>query len=88
MEVGRGNRGEEGPVRGPERVTVPAGTFEALRVEYWITLPASPDPVLVKTAWYAQGVGLVKCTGEIPHGDGVLRSFIFKGLHLPIWRHC
>jgi len=67
---------ESRTVRGPERVTVPAGTFEALRVEYWVTLPASPDPALVKTAWYAPGVGLVKCTGEVPHGDGVLRSFI------------
>jgi hypothetical protein len=59
---------------GPEKVTVPAGTFEAVRVEWWITLPSVRDPVLVKTCWYAQGVGLVKKTDELP-GEGVLKSF-------------
>jgi hypothetical protein len=67
-------------------VTVPAGTFEAIRVEWWITLPASHDPILVRTEWYSQRVGLVKRTEALldertvqkdstPAKERVLKSF-------------
>jgi hypothetical protein len=63
-------------VFGPETITVPAGAFEAIRVEWWITLATAPEPVAVRTEWYALGVGLVKSrehlTGET---DAALGSF-------------
>jgi hypothetical protein len=42
--------------QGPERVKVPAGEYEAIRVEQ--RDERSPDPQV--TRWYAPGVGLVK----------------------------
>jgi hypothetical protein len=41
--------------RGPERVTVPAGVYDSIRVEY---LGNHPTPT--QTRWYARGVGMVK----------------------------
>jgi hypothetical protein len=57
---------------GTESVTVPAGTFEALKVETNVTLNISASfagitlPVTFSgdyTYWFAQGVGWVKATG-------------------------
>jgi hypothetical protein len=64
-----------------EKVTVPAGTFEAIRVEIAgsISGPAGGDEggmgiVLTDTCWYAPNVGVVKCTNHT--GDEyVLKSF-------------
>lgn len=54
---------------GPEKLKVPAGEFECIRVEYRDS--RSPDPTQI--CWYAPGVGLVKLTS----GDTriVLKSF-------------
>lgn len=47
---------------GPERITVPAGTFEAWKVT--ASLPAGDKPATVAT-WYAKGVGMVRQVHEI-----------------------
>jgi DUF3108-like len=65
-------------VGGPEKVKVPAGTFEAIRVEHTYTVPGTdgrPDVVvLTLTEWFAHGVGLVrKASGD--KEVGVLKSF-------------
>lgn len=54
---------------GPEKVKVPAGEFECIRVEY--RDERSPDPI--QTRWYAVGIGEVK----LKSGDLliVLKSF-------------
>jgi hypothetical protein len=45
---------------GPERVKVPAGEFDCLRVEY------RPNGVMTQTRWYARGVGEVKLFVQDP----------------------
>ncbi len=47
---------------GPEKVVVPAGTFEAWKVT--ATLPGGDKPATVAT-WYAKGVGMVRQVHEI-----------------------
>lgn len=50
-------------VVGEERVTVPAGTYDALKIEQVITIDTSVMGVSATTtanAWYAKDVGLVK----------------------------
>ncbi|MBP3956287.1 hypothetical protein J8F10_13435 [Gemmata sp. G18] len=49
---------------GPEDVTVPAGTFSAIRVELKATLFMGDTPVsdINVTSWYAPNVGTVKYT--------------------------
>lgn len=50
-------------VKGVEKITVPAGTFEAVRVDTEYTLnPATNAQTDSSRAWYAPGVGLVKLT--------------------------
>ena len=49
---------EKQSAHGPEKVKVPAGEFDCIRVEYRDS--RSPDPT--QTRWYAPGVGLVKLT--------------------------
>ena len=56
---------------GRESVTVPAGTFDALKVEcnskITVTLEGMAIPFVIdgpSTAWYAQGVGMVKSVGS------------------------
>jgi hypothetical protein len=64
-------------IRGPERVKVPAGTFEALRVERTITFvgPEGRTHVLpTLTSWYAPGVGLIREEGA-GRELGALKSF-------------
>jgi hypothetical protein len=54
--------------RGPERVTVPAGAYDCIRVEY-----LQNDPTPTQTRWYARGVGMVKLkSGDL---QVVLKSF-------------
>jgi hypothetical protein len=58
-------------VHGPEKVTVPAGTYQALRVEMCCTF--NGDTGVPETTWYAPGVGLVKRTNG--KNTTVLKSF-------------
>jgi hypothetical protein len=57
---------------GMERVSVPAGDFEALRVDcsHKMDLSFSGVPVMTETnaSWYARGVGLVKTRGSSDAG--------------------
>ena len=48
---------ETNEVSGPETVTVPAGTFEAMKVQTIVVQGVAP---VTKIYWYAPGVGLVK----------------------------
>lgn len=62
-------------VRGVEKVTVPAGTYDAIRVE---EVSRSPGRVVTVTSWYARGVGLVKRVRKTADGEEsvrVLKSF-------------
>ena len=52
---------ESNEVSGPESVTVPAGTFQAMKVS---TRVNQGGVVMKKTYWYAGGVGLVKSMAE------------------------
>jgi hypothetical protein len=65
-------------VRGPEKVKVPAGTFEAIRVESTFTIKGiagRPDMMLLSlTEWYAPGVGAIRHASEGKE-LGVLKSF-------------
>lgn len=48
---------ESNEVSGPESVTVPAGTFQAMKVMTKVVQGGAP---VTKTYWYAGGVGMVK----------------------------
>jgi hypothetical protein len=64
-------------VVGVETVTVPAGKFRAMKVVSEITGASAP---LIRTSWYAEGVGLVKTTnvgGQIKYGSE-LTDYSFK----------
>ena len=68
---------EDNQVTGPEEVTVAAGKFQAMKV---VTKVAGPT-ALVRTSWYANGVGLVKSTstaGEIKYWLGARRLQLQK----------
>jgi hypothetical protein len=52
---------EDSQVTGPEEVTVPAGKFQAMKV---VTKVAGTTAPLIRTTWYADGVGPVKSTSE------------------------
>lgn len=59
---------ESSKVVGFERVVVPAGTFRAMKVETQISEGAG---ALLRTFWYADGVGLIKTwseAGQIKYG--------------------
>jgi hypothetical protein len=67
---------------GPEKVTVPAGAFEAIRVETERSMSGLAGEVEAvnidcptETFWYAPNVGMVKYTNSKHHGDYVLKSF-------------
>lgn len=51
-----------------EEITVSAGTWEALRVDYEIetSIPDQPSSTISGTQWFAPGVGLVRTTSTIP----------------------
>lgn len=68
---------ESSRVVGVETVTVPAGKFRAMKVVTEITGASVP---LIRTSWYADGVGLVKATnvgGQIKYGSE-LTDYSFK----------
>lgn len=56
---------------GPEEVKVPAGTYQAIRVEH--RKQGDPKSEVIRTYWYAQQVGIVK----VKDGDTLvlLKSF-------------
>jgi hypothetical protein len=58
---------------GTERVTVQAGTFEAMRFETWWKDDRGKEPVLWSEMWYGPGVGPVK--GR--YGDTTVELFDF-----------
>lgn len=65
-------------VIGEEQVTVPAGTFTALKVEETTTnsfvipgVPAMKPTVSVTTQWWVRDVGAVKMVTPSPEGDVV-----------------
>jgi hypothetical protein len=55
-------------VRGVQRVTVPAGTFNALAVRTTLKQPGFPFGSGTRTSWFAPDRGLVKLV--FSHGDG------------------
>ena len=68
---------ERSRVIGLETVTVPAGKFRAMKVETEIRGTLS---LLIRTTWYADGVGLVKTStvgGQIKYGSE-LTDYSFK----------
>jgi DUF3108-like len=68
---------ESNRVVGVETVTVPAGKFRAMKVVSEITGASAP---LIRTSWYADGVGLVKTMsigGQIKYGSE-LTDYSFK----------
>jgi hypothetical protein len=70
-------RHEKNRVAGFENVTVPAGKFRALKVMSEVSGDSVP---MIKTNWYADGVGLVKSTtegGQIKYGSE-LTDYSFK----------
>lgn len=70
-------RRETNHVVGFENVTVPAGKFRAMKVTSEISGGAIP---MIKTSWYAPGVGLVKSAtqgGQIKYGSE-LTDYSFK----------
>jgi hypothetical protein len=62
---GSGKLGSQASIVGREQVTVPAGTFDAWKVEYTFTVKARMgflpfNKSFSFTQWYAEGTGLVK----------------------------
>ncbi len=59
-----------------EKVVVPAGTFDAYRVDYEVETTISDQvPSLVRgTQWFAPNVGMVKSTSVIDMEQGEIRS--------------
>ena len=55
-------------VLGTQKVTVPAGTFQALAVKTTLQQPGFPFGSGTRTCWFAPGRGLVKLVFQ--HGDG------------------
>jgi hypothetical protein len=55
-------------VLGVQKVTVPAGTFQALALQSTLNQPGFPFGSGVRTSWFASGEGLVKLVFR--HGDG------------------
>jgi hypothetical protein len=61
-------------VVGVEKVTVPAGTFEALKVVSTLKQPGFPYGSGTRTCWFAPGKGLVKLVFD--HGDGSVSTVV------------
>ncbi len=59
-------------VIGKEQIKVPAGTFEAMRVETKITSTSGSKSIV--NEWYAKNVGLVKMTANL-EGGGLAGTF-------------
>jgi len=68
---------ENNQVIGFEKITVPAGTFRAMKVESKV---AGGKARMTRTYWYADGVGLIKSTtegGQVKYG-WELADYSFK----------
>jgi hypothetical protein len=64
-------------IRGSEKVKVPAGTFEAVRIEHTYTfkgIGGQPGTTLRLTEWYAPGVGRIRDVSDGKE-QGALTSF-------------
>ena len=61
-------------VIGIRKVTVPAGTFEALEVRTVLRQPGFPFGSGTRTSWFAPGRGLVKLVFR--HGDGSVSTVV------------
>ena len=60
-------------VVGPDKVTVPAGTYDAVQVLHVMTVNAEPGTVIVRqTRWFVPGVGYVKQDTESHLGSHML----------------
>jgi len=60
-------------VVGPDKVTVPAGTFDAVQVLHVLTVNSQAGTVVVRqTRWFAAGVGYVKQDTESRLGSHLL----------------
>jgi hypothetical protein len=64
-------------VLGVQRVTVPAGTFQALAVQTTLAQPGFPFGTGTRTCWFAPGRGLVKLVFR--HGDGSVSTVALVG---------
>jgi hypothetical protein len=63
-------------VLGVQRVTVPAGTFQALAVQSTLKQPGFPFGSGTRTCWFAPGKGLVKLVFR--HGDGSVSTVVLE----------
>ncbi len=64
-------------VVGTETVTVPAGTFEALKIEQSGSMTMMGQELLTQgTLWYAEGVGNVKAETGMANGERFLSQLI------------
>jgi hypothetical protein len=61
-------------VLGLQKVTVPAGTFEAMAVRSTLKQPGFPYGSGTRTSWFAPGKGLVKLVFK--HGDGSVSTVV------------
>jgi hypothetical protein len=61
-------------ILGVQKVTVPAGTFQALAVRSTLHQPGFPYGSGTRTAWFAPGKGLVKLVFK--HGDGSISTVV------------
>lgn len=62
---------------GVETITVPAGTFEALRIEQNGSMNMMGQEILTQgTLWYAQGVGSVKSESGLAAGEQFLIQLV------------
>jgi hypothetical protein len=59
---------------GYENVTVPAGTFNALKIEQSTSM-GGPEP-MIQTLWYVQDVGMVKSEMDIGTGELVVQELV------------
>jgi hypothetical protein len=57
---GKSNLNDKLTAQGPEKIKVPAGEFDCIRVEY----RDDRDPEPTQTRWYAPGVGMVKIKSD------------------------
>jgi hypothetical protein len=78
LPIGLGTATLSNEIIGPETVTVPAGTFDALRVETLVDqqmtldLPGAGRQVIDlshrATSWYAKGIGMVRSVSDEEEG--------------------
>ena len=59
---------------GYENVTVPSGTFNALKIEQSTSM-GGPEP-MIQTLWYVQDVGMVKSEMDIGIGELFVQELV------------